>query len=192
MTMDLPESSQLPRGPIIQSFRSQILERHEAARRADSVLREAILANLEQKRQTGLLIQEAKGTLRQLEFKEVIDFLSKRTVREYIRFAQHNAAPIKDDFAGAVHNIQKALRLTDALPFTRRGPERLHAQNFFSTATTLIQNLCGQWARFVHIHPLKNWRLEELESFVADLSPLERLIKTVAAELRHKEGRVAQ
>src|SRR5215471_9872953 len=102
------ESSQLPRGPVIQSFRTQILERHEAARRADSVLREQILANLEQKRQTGLLIQQAKGTLRQLEFKQVIDFLSERTVREYIRFAQQNPAPVKEDFVGAVHNIQQA------------------------------------------------------------------------------------
>jgi hypothetical protein len=190
--MHLPESQQLPRGPIIQSFRTQIFERHEAARQADCLLREQILANLEQKRQTGLLIQQAKGTLRETEFREAIDFLSNQAVREYIRFSQHNPAPVTDDFQAAVHSIKAALRITNALPFTNRGPERLHTQNFFSAATTLIQNLCAQWGRFIRIHPLKNWRLEELESFVADLSPLERLIKTVAAELRHKEGRGAQ
>ena len=190
--MDLPES-QLPRGPIIQSFRTQILERHESARRADSLLREQILANLEQKRQTGLLIQQAKGTLREWEFKEAIsDFLNNQVVREYIRFAEHFPAPINNNFENAVHSIKAALRITNALPFSSRGPERLHRQNFFSAATTLIQNLCAQWAKFIRIHPLRNWRLEELESFVADLSPLERLIKTVAAELRHKEGRDAQ
>lgn len=186
------ESEQLPRGPIIQSFRAQILERHEQARRADSVLRDLICANLEQKRQTGILIQQAKGTLRGTEFQEATDFLSNQAVREYIRFAQHNSDPIDNDFQAAIHSIKTALRITNALPFTERGPERLHAQNFFSIATSLIQNLCAQWAKFIRVHPLKNWRVEELESFVADLSPLERLIKTVGAELKHKGEREAQ
>ncbi len=189
--MKLPES-ELPRGPIIQSFRTQILERHEAARQMDLVLRDQICANLEQKRQTGILIQQAKGSLREFEFKEAIDFLSNQAVREYIRFAAHNSAPVNDDFQAAIHSIKTALKITNALPFTSRGPERLHAQNFFSAATSLIQNLCAQWAKFVRVHPLKNWRLEELESFAADLSPLERLVKTVAAELKHKEERGAQ
>ena len=189
--MDLPEP-QLPRGPIIQSFRTQILERHEAARRADLVLRDQICANLEQKRQTGLLIQQAKGSLREFEFREVIDFLSNRAVREYIRFSQHNTAPVANDFQAAVHSIKTALRLTNALPFSNRGPERLHAQNFFSAATSLIQNLCAQWAKFIRIHSLQNWRVEELESFAADLSPVEQMIKVVAAELKHKEQREAQ
>ena len=185
MTMDLPESSQLPRGPIIQSFRNQILERHEAARQSDYLLREQILANVEQKRQTGLLIQQAKGTLRQLEFKQVIDFLSERTVREYIRFAQQSA-PIKDDFSGAVHNIQQALRLTDALPFTSRGPEQLHKSNFFSTAAKQLMSFVSSFRRFASATPIATWDRHTAEVFLYSLKP----ILEIHAELkRHVYGK---
>jgi len=177
-----PESSQLPRGPIIQSFRTQILERHEASRRADLHLREAILENAGYKRQTGLLIQQAKGTLRQFEFAQVVDFLSSRTVREYIRFAQHNPAPVKDDFPGAVHNIQMALRLTDALPFTSRGPEQLHKPNFFSTASKQLMSFLSSFRRFVSATPVETWDRHTAEVFLYSLKP----ILEIHAELKRQ------
>jgi hypothetical protein len=170
--MDLPESSQLPRSPIVQSFRAQILERHEAARRADALLREQLLENLEQKRQTGALILQAKGTLRQLEFAAVVDFLSTRTVREYIRFAQ--TAPIKDNFPAAVHSIQTALRLTDALPTPKgHGPQKSHEPPpFFSWAARAVMQFKLGWSKFLIAKPLDSWTLPEAEQFEFQLRPI--------------------
>jgi hypothetical protein len=183
--MHLPES-QLPRGPIIQSFRTQILERHEAARRADSLLREQILANLEQKRQTGLLIKTAKATLRGGEFKEAIgDFLSNQVVREYLRFS-HNSAPVANDFPAAIHSIKTALRLTNALPFTTHGPQELHDPNFFSTAARQLMCFLSSFRRFTRATPIATWDRDTAEMFLFSLKPI---LEIYADVKRHVSGK---
>jgi hypothetical protein len=183
--MHLPES-QLPRGPIIQSFRTQILERHEAARRADSLLREQILANLEQKRQTGLLIEQCKSSLRGSEFREATDFLSNQAVREYIRFASHNSAPVANDFAAAIHNIKTALRLTNALPFTSHGPQELHDPNFFSTAARQLMCFLSSFRRFIRATPIATWDRDTAEMFLFSLKPI---LEIYADVKRHVSGK---
>jgi hypothetical protein len=47
--------------------------------------------------------------------------------------------------------------------------------------------LSRDFSKFTRIKPLRGWRAETLESFHADLLPLERMIKSVSAELKRKE-----
>ena len=90
------------------------------------------------------------------------------------------------DFPGAVHNIQMALRLTDALPFTSRGPEQLHEPNFFSTAAKQLMSFLSSFRRFVSATPIATWDRHTAEVFLYSLKP----VLEIHAELkRHVYGK---
>jgi hypothetical protein len=186
--MKLSESPQLPRGPIVLSFREQIAKKHNEGKEADFALREAILRNLEIKRQTGELIKSARGTLREGEFDTVTDFLDRDTVRSYLKFARQHEEPITDLQAG-LRAIAIAMQTTGLLPFAHgHGEQHLHRLNFFSAACSLIQRFSREFSKFIRSKPLKSWRAETLESFSADLVPLGRIISAVNSELKRRQN----
>ena len=159
------------------SYRQSILERHEAGQRADETLRSAILSKIELTRQTGQLIADACGDLRGEQFDQATDFLSKDAVRSYLKFAHQNPEPITD-LENALHAIRLALQVSGGLTFPDgHGPQKLHKSNFYSYAENVIQNMSAEWHKFVRRNPLKNWRVETLESFVATLTPIEKSFK---------------
>src|SRR5438445_4682798 len=105
------------RGPLVQSFREQIAQHLETSRRSDSDLREALLRNIEQKRQCAVLVREAKKTLRD-DFSEAIaELLDDQAATEFIRFANQHPEPI-NDLRAACHSIELALKLSAALPWS--------------------------------------------------------------------------
>jgi hypothetical protein len=176
-----------PRGELIQSFRQQILERHEAGQKADSDLREVILRKIELTRQCGHVLADAKGTLKEREFAEATDFLSNDAVKNYLKFARSNPEPVTE-LAQAIAAIEAALTLTGTLPFPAgHGFQNIHSPNFFSVATMLIQRLAADWAKFQRASPLSEWRTEQIENFQATLTPILRIFKTLNVELSKRQ-----
>ena len=195
--MKLPEpqiesAPQLPRDPIIRSFRNQIADKHREGKKADAALKKAFLLKLNVARETGSLIEQAKGTLKESEFKAATDFLGSEAVRTYLKFHRLHESPIVDVAAG-LRSIAIAMMTTGLLPFPDgHGLQHLHEPNFFSAAETLIQTLAARWTKFARLRPPNSWRYEQLESFHATLTPIERIVKAVAAELKRKEENAAQ
>jgi hypothetical protein len=98
---------------LVQSWRNQILERHQASQRADEELKRAILSKIECVRQTGILISEARGTLDDQQFSQTTDFLSNDAISTYCGFARANKEPGTDLQVG-LHSIKAALQMTGA------------------------------------------------------------------------------
>ena len=131
--MNSPESSPLPRGPIVLNFRDQIAERHEAGKKADADLKKAFLLKLNLARETGSLLEQAKDTLRESEFLSATDFLDREAVRSYLRFARTHEKPITDLQAG-LRSAVIAMQSTGLLPFPDgHGIQHAHEPNFFSS-----------------------------------------------------------
>ena len=172
---------------ISLSYRQAILEKHEAGQKADKNLREAILSKIEITRQCGMLLSDAAGDLKNGQFAEATDFLSKDAVQAYIRFAHQNPEPITD-LQNALHSIRIALQVSGSLEYPdRHGPQKRHRLNFFSSAESSIQSLAAAWSSFVRQMPLSKWRLETLEGFMATLTPLARIIELVHLEIRNRQ-----
>jgi hypothetical protein len=185
--MNLPESPQLPRGPLVLSFRDQIAARHHEGKQIDQILRDALLKKLNLVRDTGSLIEQAKETLHESEFRTATDFLDREAIRSYIRFSKQHEEPVTDVATG-IRSLGVAMQTTGFLPFPDgHGEQQLHSPNFFSACCFLIQRLAREFSKFVRVKPLKSWRTETLESFSADLVPLGRMIATVSAELKRRE-----
>jgi len=190
--MKLPEpqiesAPQLPRDPIIRSFRSQIAQGHEAGKRADQKLREAYLLKLNTARDVGLLLIQARGTLRENEFSAATDFLDLDAVKSYLRFArQHEEGPITDLAAG-LRSIVIAMQSTGLLPYPGLGPQTLRPPNFFSHAITYAQQLAAAFKRYSTRKPLSDWRSDEIDALSAALAPVLRVYKILNAEIEKRK-----
>src|SRR5262249_40099915 len=161
-----------PTNELVASYRSAIAEKHQAGKRADEKLREAILSKFETTRQCGMLIADARGDLKDREFTEATDFLDDAAVQAYLKFARLNPEP-ETDLERAIHLIRLALQPSGALQFPNgHGAQVLHQPNFFSDAIGLIQKLLGIYRHYLRRSPLRRWRSDQLQSLVASLRPL--------------------
>src|SRR5215469_2243414 len=179
---------ELPRGEIVQTYRQQILERHEAGQKSDFDLREAILRKLELTRQCGQLIDGAKDDLSQKEFSDSVDFLSNEAVAAYLKFARQNPDPITD-LRTALQSVAVAMMTTGLLNFpSGRGEQRLHEPNFFSHSITIVQALLADYRKFCQRCRLKDWTVHQLDLFLASLRQVVDVYRDVSLELKSRDG----
>src|SRR5262249_14284676 len=101
---------------VALSYAEQIRQRHEAGKQADQGLRQAMLRKIEITRETGQLIADARGDLRDDEFAQCVAFLDDRAVKSYLKFARSTPEPI-NDLERAVIAIRAALQPSGALEF---------------------------------------------------------------------------
>jgi hypothetical protein len=176
---------QLPRAEIVQTYRQQILERHEAGKKADEELKNALLNKIELTRQCGQLLNDAKGDLSEKEFHDASDFLGSDAVAAYIRFARLNSEPITD-LRAAIRSVDIAMMASGLIEFPHRGPQQLHEPNFFSHAVRLLQFLLQDYRRYLHRRPLNEWPREQIEGFLSSLRPIIDLYRDLNLELKSR------
>jgi hypothetical protein len=168
------------------SYGEQIRQRHEAGKKADDDLRQAMLRKIEITRKTGQLIADARGDLRDDEFAQCVAFLDDRAVKSYLKFARSTPEPI-NDLERAVIAIRAALQPSGALEFPDgHGVQHAHEPNFFSLAVGLIQRLLGIYHHYIRRFPLKRWRAEQLQSLIASLRPLADAYRDLTRELESR------
>ena len=179
--MNRPESSPpLPRGPLVLNFRDQIAARHEAGKKADADLKAAFLLKLNLARETGSLLEHAKNTLRESEFREATDFLDREAVRTYLKFARHHEEPITDLQTG-LRSAVIAMQSTGLLPMpSGHGEQNSHdPPPFFSWASHAIMQFKIAWAKYLHAKPLDAWSIHEAEQFAYSLRQILKIHKQV-------------
>jgi hypothetical protein len=180
--------TQLPRGELVQTYRQQILERHEAGKRADFDLREAILRKIELTRQCGQLIGDAKGDLSQKEFNDSTDFLSNDAVLAYLKLARQNPEPVTDLQVG-LRAIAVAMMATNALQFPDgHGPQTLHSPSWLQSAASAIMLFVAGFKKFTRLNPVSGWDIETSETFLFSLKPILRIHKEVALHVEGHRG----
>jgi hypothetical protein len=171
---------------LVASYRAAIAEKHEAGKRADEKLREAILSKSALTRETGELISSARGDLKDREFAEATSFLDDAAVRAYLKFARLNPEPVTD-LETAIHSIRLALQPSGAIEFPDgHGIQHAHEPNFFSHAIGLIQKLLGIYRHYLRRFPLRRWRDEHLQSLIASLRPVADAYRDLTRELQSR------
>ena len=147
-----------------------------------------MLAKLNITREAGILLEQMRGTLRHREFVEATDFLGEDAVHAYLKFNRACPNPIEDIAAG-IRSIAIAMQSTGMLEFPHgHGPQQLHKLTFTSEAVKCVQIFAAGWAKYIKRKPLTDWRPDEIDAFLATLTPILRIYRTLNVEAQRLAG----
>ena len=173
----------MSRQQLALALHNQIVHKHQQGISIDEELRKTLLRKLECTREVGILLEEAKenlgeGSDRWREFSESLPF-DRNALKTYLQFSRKHSATVSD-LAQAMRCLRESAYATGLLQFPNgRGPERLHAPNFFSRVTHAVQTVAADWRKFTDRKPLSHWSPDLKEQFCSSLQPLVRIYREV-------------
>lgn len=173
---------------LVQSWRNQLLERHEQSKLLDDELKKLLQSKILLTWETAALVTDAKGALNEEDFDAATDFISDENVRAYLNFIKRNPdKPPGDDLARSARELREVLMMSGALDFPQgHGPQQLAPLSFFPKAVGMAMTFASMWSKFIARRPIASWAPGQAEQFLASLSPFMRAYKAVQSSLSKK------
>ena len=172
-----------------QSFLTRINELHKANVAWAEDMRFRWISGVNQARECGAILDEAKSVLNVTEWRNLqseLDFGPKReqVIQQYLKLYRTHPEPIKD-IETAQRIIKETLMITGELPFPDgHGPQVLHAPNLFEWMTKSLSSFTCDLKNRIDDDPITAWPQETARQFVAQIEPMIERINTIYAQAK--------
>ena len=161
---------------IALSYRDRINAVQRDLTENGSQWRDLTLRQLNLTREVGVLLDEAKSTLRGDQWKELqheLDFGPDReqAIQTFLTFARKNPEPISDVQSG-YNSLHASMQVTGLLPFAAgHGPQVLHSPNVFSWWAKTLTSVRSERNKRLSREPIESWSPTAAEQFIAQTEP---------------------
>jgi hypothetical protein len=194
----MPESSdaltQLPpdKRQLCASLTSEINRLHSQNVALDDRIRSVVQEKLSLTIQIGDLLSAAKSSFgAEAKWKAFCAGLNfgPPALRGYQII--HHKAKREDTFRShwrSLGQFEKAAHTTDLIPVVTKSGEKLHAPNFFQSASRQIANLIIAWKKFISMRPLAKWSDDELASLSIELKPVSDARAQIEREIARRRS----
>lgn len=178
-----------------KSFADRINQQHKSNIELSGEIRFSFLRFLNQTRECGLLIEEAKCALGHTAWRELqgqLDFGNNKeqVIQTYLNFARKNPEQLTDIAQGR-RSLDESMMITGLLPFPDgHGPQLIHIPNLFSWAIKATTSMRSELKKRIDSHPIGTWTKDAAGQFVATFEPAIEELTSILMQAKQQHERL--